>query len=349
MSGKSTYIRAIAMLQIMVQIGCYIPAETARIPIMYSLFARVSTDDILEQNLSTFSIEMREMAFILRNVNNKSLVIVDELGRATSTRDGLAIATAMSEALLQSNATVYFATHFADLAKGLANNIGVVNRHLKTVTQFSESAIDVPVMKMMYRVAEGPETQVSYGIALAKAVGFPPTFIAHAEKVAAELRAQSQAGKRDRQEIEEAKRRKLVANLVRQLQLANESDAGDEELAQYLKQIHDDFWAKMLSSSNDKEGVVEEEEEEEESDNEEEEAEQDVAREESDPATEGGFAVKRPAGMDRFGDNLDDLDDIDEDYGDLYGGSAADAVMIDDDDEDIDVDDMGDYGDKDIS
>lgn len=66
MSGKSTYIRAIAMLQIMAQVGCYIPAESARMPILFNLFARVSTDDLLEANLSTFSIEMREMAFILR-------------------------------------------------------------------------------------------------------------------------------------------------------------------------------------------------------------------------------------------------------------------------------------------
>ncbi|EFW99922.1 DNA mismatch repair protein [Grosmannia clavigera kw1407] len=138
MSGKSTYIRAIALVHIMAQIGCFVPAETARLPILHSLFARVSTDDILEASLSTFSVEMREMAFILRfvtvprnttrgyraltevggnfrNVNNKSLVLVDELGRATSTRDGLAIAAAISEALLQSGATVYFATHFSEL------------------------------------------------------------------------------------------------------------------------------------------------------------------------------------------------------------------------------------------
>ncbi|CAK7219798.1 MutS protein msh4 [Sporothrix curviconia] len=253
MSGKSTYIRAIAMLQIMAQIGCHIPAESARLPVLYSLFTRVSTDDTLELNLSTFSIEMREMAFILRNVNNKSLVIVDELGRATSTRDGLAIAAAMSEALLQSNATVFFATHFAELAKGFANNIGVVNRHLQTITEYADGQAGVPVMKMMYRVTEGAETEVSYGIALAKAIGFPATFIAHAEKVAAELRARAQESKRDMKEMEEAKRRKLVANLVRQLRLANESSAGDEELWQYLKQIHDDFWAKMLSSNLDQE------------------------------------------------------------------------------------------------
>ncbi|CAK7206356.1 MutS protein msh4 [Sporothrix eucalyptigena] len=333
MSGKSTYIRAIAMLQIMAQIGCYIPAASARMPVLYNLFARVSTDDTLELNLSTFSIEMREMAFILRNVNNKSLVIVDELGRATSTRDGLAIAAAMSEALLQSNATVFFATHFADLAKGFASNIGVVNRHLQTVTRYVEGQTEVPVMKMMYRVTEGAETEVSYGIALAKAIGFPPTFIAHAEKVAAELRARAKASKRDRQAMEEAKRRKLVANLVRQLKLAHESDAGDEELWQYLKQIHDDFWDKMLSSSEENKEEGKEDEEEEDhaeevnlGEGEVEESVANVLRGFAD-ASEEKYAVKS-AGSFLFGD------DMDEDLGELYsGGSAADAIMIDDDDD----------------
>lgn len=278
---------------------------------------------------------------------------MDELGRATGTRDGLAIATAMSEALLQSNATVYFATHFAELAKGLANNIGVVNRHLKTVTEYSESAADVPVMKMMYRVTEGPETEVSYGIALAKAIGFPDSFIAHAEKVAAEIRAQAQASKRDRQEIEEAKRRKLVANLVRQLQLAHESDADDEELSQYLKQIHDDFWAKMLSSSEDKGEVYEDDGDEdrdsdgaggEEGDEVEEAVDNSYHEEFVSPAVEGKYAVKSPGDLDLFGDDIDD--DVDDGYGDLYKpGSAANAIMIDDDDDMDDADDMGDVGD----
>lgn len=115
MSGKSTYIRMVSLLQIMAQIGCFVPAEFAVFPVIHQLFVRMSTDDSIEANLSTFSTEMREMAFILRNINGKSLAIIDELGRGTSTRDGLAIALAISEALIQSDSLVWFATHFHQL------------------------------------------------------------------------------------------------------------------------------------------------------------------------------------------------------------------------------------------
>ncbi|RYP52255.1 hypothetical protein DL768_002574 [Monosporascus sp. mg162] len=100
MSGKSTYMRMISLLQVMAQVGCFVPAEYAAFPIIQHLFVRTSTDDSLEANMSTFSLEMREMAFIL------SLAIIDELGRGTSNRDGLAIALAISEALIQSNALI---------------------------------------------------------------------------------------------------------------------------------------------------------------------------------------------------------------------------------------------------
>ncbi len=135
MSGKSTYIRTVALLQIMAQVGSFVPAEYAAFPIIHSLYSRVSTDDSIEENMSTFSVEMREMAFILgldspqavtrehaadvllRNINKKSLAIIDELGRGTSTRDGLAIAIAIAEALIQSGALVFFATHFCELGR----------------------------------------------------------------------------------------------------------------------------------------------------------------------------------------------------------------------------------------
>ncbi|CAK7274177.1 MutS protein msh4 [Sporothrix epigloea] len=311
MSGKSTYIRAIVMLQIMAQIGCYIPADSARLPVLHSLFARVSTDDSLELNLSTFSVEMREMAFILRNVNNKSLVIVDELGRATSTRDGLAIAAAVSEALLQSKATVFFVTHFADLAKGFANSIGVVNRHLQTITEYADGQLEMPLMKMMYRVTEGAETEVSYGITLARAIGFPASFIAHAEEVAAELRAQAQETKREKRDIEEARRRKLVTNLIRQLQLAHESSAGDAELWQYLKQIHDDFWAQMLNSSDaggGKENVDDAESGDEEAEGIETEERMTVSSREMSAVSEERYAVKKLDDADFFDEFLDQED-----------------------------------------
>jgi DNA mismatch repair protein MSH4 len=117
MSGKSTYTRTIPLLQIMAQIGCFVPAEYASFSIIDQLFVRMSTDDSIEANMSSFSVEMRDVAFILRNINAKSLTIIDELGRGTSTRDGLAIALAISEALIQSTSLVWFATHFNELGE----------------------------------------------------------------------------------------------------------------------------------------------------------------------------------------------------------------------------------------
>jgi DNA mismatch repair protein MSH4 len=117
MSGKSTYIRSVALMAIMAQVGCFVPAQYACFPLIHQLFARVSMDDSIEGNVSTFACEMRETAFILRNIDRHSLAIVDELGRGTSTRDGLAIALSIVEALVQSKAFVWFATHFLDLGK----------------------------------------------------------------------------------------------------------------------------------------------------------------------------------------------------------------------------------------
>ncbi|KAI5284015.1 MutS protein msh4, partial [Ascosphaera atra] len=104
MSGKSTYIRSLALMTIMAQIGCFVPAQYASFPLAHQLFARVSADNTVEANVSTFSAEMREMSFILRNIRPRSMIIVDELGRGTSTVDGLAIAIAIAEALVESQA-----------------------------------------------------------------------------------------------------------------------------------------------------------------------------------------------------------------------------------------------------
>lgn len=127
MSGKSTYIRSIALMSVMAQVGCFVPAQYASFPMIHQLFARVSMDDSIEANVSTFASEMRETAFILRNIDSKSLVIVDELGRGTSSRDGLAIALSISEALVETKALVWFATHFTDLGELLHGDRSSLN------------------------------------------------------------------------------------------------------------------------------------------------------------------------------------------------------------------------------
>ncbi|EXU98980.1 MUTS family DNA mismatch repair protein [Metarhizium robertsii] len=243
MAGKTTYIRAIALLQIMAQIGCFVPAEYASFPVMHNLFARVSLTDNLEANLSTYSLEMREMAFILRNVNGKSLVIIDELGRGTSPRDGLAMAIAMSEALIQSGAFVWFATHFVDLTRVLEDRPGVLSLHLASERSISDEG--EPRLVMLYKAKSGVvDTNQHYGIDLARAIGFPEPFTKRAEEVAKALRQQREASLRDSESRRLVARRKLVLSLHEALKQAYEYGS-DEALPGYLKHLQEDFISRM--------------------------------------------------------------------------------------------------------
>lgn len=243
MSGKSTYIRTVALLQVMAQIGCFVPAEYASFTIIHNLFSRTSTDDSIESNMSTFSVEMREMAFILRNIDDKSLAIIDELGRGTSTRDGLAIAIAMAEALVQSKALVFFATHFSELAHVLEDRPGVINLHLATETTLAED--DIPKMTMLFKIGSGPVREEKYGIKLARAVGFPSRFLNFAETVTDALRQASEAKKQSSESRKLVKRRKLVLNLRETLQQAHDSDMDDETLRRYLQRLQSGFISRM--------------------------------------------------------------------------------------------------------
>lgn len=243
MSGKSTYIRSVALLQIMAQIGCFVPAEYAAFSIIHHIFARVSMDDSIELNLSTFSMEMREMAFILRNIDDKSLAIIDELGRGTSTRDGLAIAIAMSEALIQSRASVWFATHFVELARVLADRPGVLNLHL--AARNSTTASGLPQITMLYKVTSGTiDEGENYGINLARAIGFAPSFIQKAEEVANELRRQRQANRENSESRKLMAKRRLILNLHEALQQARDSGS-EEALPGYLKRLQEEFVTRM--------------------------------------------------------------------------------------------------------
>lgn len=249
MSGKSTYIRAVALLQVMVQIGCFVPAEYASFKIIYNLFSRTSTDDRIESNMSTFSVEMREMAFILHNIDDKSLAIIDELGRGTSTRDGLAIAIAMAEALVQSRALVFFATHFTDLAQVLEDRPGVLNLHLATETTLAEDGI--PKMTMLYRIDSGTVQDENYGIKLARAIGFPERFLNVAEDVTNALKQASEAKRQHSESRKVARRRKLVLNLHETLKQAHDSEMDDETLRGYLQRLQSEFISRMEAIEGD--------------------------------------------------------------------------------------------------
>ena len=235
MSGKSTYIRSIALMTIMAQIGSFVPAMYASFPIRHQLFARLSLDDSTTSNISTFASEMRETAFILRNIERRSLIIIDELGRGTSTRDGLAIALAVAEALIQSRATIWFVTHFVDMARFLAERPGVVNLHLAIQVE------DQSRMKMLYRIAQGPVEEANYGITLAKVIGIPPAILARAEEVSNNIRQNREHRVSNPRSLIQARKRKLLLGLEEHLVQVKEGSLRGEKLRVYLKGLQDEF------------------------------------------------------------------------------------------------------------
>ncbi|KAI4699610.1 hypothetical protein J4E81_004637 [Alternaria sp. BMP 2799] len=241
MSGKSTYIRSVALMTIMAQIGCYVPANYASFPILHQLFARLGMDDNIETNVSTFAAEMKEIAFILRNVDRRSLVLIDELGRGTSTRDGLAIALAIAEALVSSRALVWFATHFKDLAIIMSDRAGVQNLHLAVEMEDAHS------MTMLYKTAQGVVQEIHYGLTLARVVPFPPGVVEHATLVAQQVERHMLRKKKASETVLKEKRRKLVLNLKDHLVQAHTGVLEGEVLTAWLKELQKEFVNRMTA------------------------------------------------------------------------------------------------------
>lgn len=250
MSGKSTYIRSIALMTVMAQIGSFVPAQYATFPIIRQLFARVSIDDNIEANVSTFAAEMRETAFILRNINSQSMAIVDELGRGTSTRDGLAIAIAIAEALVDSRALVWFATHFLDLAKILAERNGVVNLHLAVDNSEADK------MEMLYRVSADAVQEEHYGLKLAKVIPLPADVIEHAEVVSATLEQASREKKKHSLTVVKARKRRLLLNLKEHLVQAKNGSMSDVDLSQWLKDLQIEFVNRLTALEEEEAAAV---------------------------------------------------------------------------------------------
>jgi DNA mismatch repair protein MSH4 len=202
-------------------------------------------DDSIEANVSTFASEMRETAFILRNIDRKSLAIIDELGRGTSTRDGLAIALSIAEALVESRAIIWFATHFRDLAQIMSECAGVVNLHL-AVDMSEENTIT-----MLYKIGEGYLKEEHYGIALARVVDLPQHILEVAEKVSKALDAQAAAKKQSSKAFALARRRKLVLGLKETLKQAENGPMGGKVLLNWLRRLQEEFIRRMDQIEND--------------------------------------------------------------------------------------------------
>ena len=206
MSGKSTYLRQNALIALLAQVGSFVPAKSARVGIVDKILTRIGAQDALAQGDSTFMVEMKETSHILRSATARSLVVLDEVGRGTSTFDGISIAWAVLEHLHASYAEegavndesrprgprTLFATHYFELTELAAMLPGVVNANVE-VKEWRNSDGRVEVV-FLHKIGVGPADR-SYGIHVAALAGLPATLIARANQILSGLENESASGR----------------------------------------------------------------------------------------------------------------------------------------------------------
>jgi DNA mismatch repair protein MutS len=182
MGGKSTYMRQVALIAVLACMGSYVPANSCRIGPLDAIYTRIGAADDLANAQSTFMLEMTEAAQILHAANSSSLVLMDEIGRGTSTFDGLALASGIAAHLHKTQAFTLFATHYFELTDFPANHHGAVNMHVSAV----ETGRDIAFLHTL----EGGPASKSYGIQVARLAGVPAAVVQHAKGALTRLEEQ---------------------------------------------------------------------------------------------------------------------------------------------------------------
>lgn len=193
MAGKSTYLRQAAIITLMAQMGCFVPAKSARIGIVDRIFTRIGAQDEIHSGHSTFMVEMIETSNILHHATDRSLVILDEIGRGTSTYDGVSIAWAVIEYIHNhpgSRAKTLFATHYHELVKLAEILPGVRNYNVAVAEQDGD-------VTFLHRIIPGGSDR-SYGIHVAQLAGIPGPIISRAREILAELEQENGANREDK-------------------------------------------------------------------------------------------------------------------------------------------------------
>jgi DNA mismatch repair protein MutS len=227
MGGKSTYLRQTALLPLLAQIGSFVPAKDAKIPIVDRIFARVGASDNIARGQSTFMVEMQETAAILHAATSRSLVVLDEIGRGTATFDGLSIAWAVAEYLAsnpKARPKTLFATHYHELTDLADSFPGVVNAHV-AAREWKDDII------FLRKIVPGRSDR-SYGIQVARLAGLPSEVITRARHILAGL---------ERDELSRGGRPTLSGSAddaqSPQLTLFAEGSAVDNEIVKRLREI----------------------------------------------------------------------------------------------------------------
>lgn len=197
MAGKSTYMRQVALITLMAQVGSFVPASYARIGVVDKIFTRVGASDDLSMGQSTFMVEMMEVATILKDATANSLVVLDEIGRGTSTYDGLSIAWAVAEYIADKQkcgAKTLFATHYHELTD-LEGRIDGVKNYSIAVKEKGEDII------FLRKIIRGG-TDESYGIHVAKLAGVPQIVVSKANEILRKLEKKVEIkGKEDKKQL----------------------------------------------------------------------------------------------------------------------------------------------------
>ncbi|XP_017589311.1 PREDICTED: mutS protein homolog 4 isoform X7 [Corvus brachyrhynchos] len=232
MSGKSTYLKQIALCQIMAQIGSYVPAEYCSFRIAEQIFTRIGMDDDIETNASTFMKEMKEITYIIQNANDKSLIIIDELGRGTSAEEGIGICYAACEYLLNLKAFTLFATHFLELCHIDALYPNVENYHFE-VQHVRSSAGNKEKIAYTYTLSKGYTEEKNYGLKAAEVSSLPSSIILDAKEITNHIA--KQILHRQKSTPEMMKQRAAYQLAMRLVQTARNSRLDPDSLRVYLK------------------------------------------------------------------------------------------------------------------
>ena len=231
MAGKSALLRQVAIISIMAQMGCFVPAESARLGIIDKVFTRVGATDNISSGESTFMVEMNETASIMNNISERSLILMDEIGRGTSTYDGISIAWALAEYLHTNDIArpkTLFATHYHELNE-LSNTFERIHNFNIATKQVGQKVI-------FLRKLQAGGSNHSFGIYVAKLAGMPGSIIARANNILAHLEEKSIDVN-----AKEGRLHKAVQNIPAapmQLSIFDQSDATATAVKEALKQVN---------------------------------------------------------------------------------------------------------------
>lgn len=222
MGGKSTYMRQTAIIVIMAQMGCYVPAKRCQMPVFDQIFTRIGASDDILSGQSTFMVEMTEANRALQEATDRSLILFDEIGRGTSTYDGMALAQAMIEYIASCiHAKTLFSTHYHELTT-LADSIGCVRNVHVVVHEDNEK------VTFLYKVKDGSADR-SYGVNVARLAGLPDAVINRARDIQKQLESKKRVVQQSYQLVEMAKEDPVAENIVKQLKSVNADDLSPRE------------------------------------------------------------------------------------------------------------------------